>query len=73
MSEQRCMGCNRVLREGDTYIEDTASGFTGAKGDAVVDDLVASIWGGSTVVFCTNCTKRGGHYGVKVYHEESRP
>ena len=53
MNEQRCMGCNRVLKEGDTYIEDTASGFTGAKGDAVVDDLVASIWGGSTVVFCT--------------------
>jgi len=68
----RCAGCNRQLKDGDLYIEDSSSGFLGIAATDV-DDLVAEILsGGKTILFCEDCTEHGGKYHLKVYRGERR-
>ena len=65
----RCAGCNRELEVGDRYIEDTPSGFMKA-GDSGMDDLLASILGGSggKIAYCEDCTQDGGDYLWETYY-----
>lgn len=66
----KCFDCKREIEIGDHYIEDTASGFSGAEANAVVDDLIADIFGGAggKVVFCEDCTVSGGDYKLETYY-----
>ena len=78
-----CGDCGRKLEVGDQYIEDTPSGYIGKESDPLIDGLVADIFGGDAtlsggaggkIVFCEDCTERGGDYRFSTYYgdEEQR-
>lgn len=60
----RCAGCNDEIEVGDRFIVDTSSGFLKSDAEPVVDDIIASLFGGSDgkVRFCEDCTEPGGDY-----------
>jgi hypothetical protein len=70
----RCVGCNREIEIGDSYIEDTASGFMSALGTETdaseIDGLVAELLGGTNgkVVYCEDCTQEGGNYKFETFY-----
>lgn len=59
-----CATCGHRFENGDVFIEDTASGFTGTDTDPTVDGLMADLFGGSDgkILLCENCIQTGGKY-----------
>ena len=69
----RCINCDKVLKVGDRYIEDTPSGFLNEDSPAEIDSIISSVFGGTDgkIYYCENCTVPGGDYMFStVYGDE---
>jgi hypothetical protein len=64
-----CFGCGGEIMIGDRYIEDMPSGFIGEDASGV-DGVIAELFSGrgdGRIVFCEDCTVKGGEYARETY------
>jgi hypothetical protein len=60
------------MKDGDLCIRGKVSELTGQTEDAVVDDLVAELFGDkktNTLILCESCIEPGEGFEIEVYHE----
>lgn len=65
-----CGGCQRKLKPGDRYIEDTPGGYIGKDRDPEINALLVDLMThndrldgtSDRLIFCEDCTETGGRY-----------